>query len=181
MIIVLEGLEGVGKTTLSQATCPLLQAKYVKTPPPELNPVRSFIAGLGSTEASFYFYLAGLFSIQEDIRQYKKADQHIILDRYIHSTIAYHSSGTDFVPPQFDGRNLVMPDVVIHITCSERVRTARVLARGFHLFDRVSNDDSAIKTYFASNSDFEHVNIKGVDESAHRLTSRIHARLSKKV
>jgi thymidylate kinase len=66
MIIVLEGLEGVGKTTLAEACAKQLNTNYIKTPPKEYNSARSYVASALNKEASFYFYLSGLFMIQNE-------------------------------------------------------------------------------------------------------------------
>lgn len=173
VLIVLEGLEGVGKTSLGSVAAPLLPAAYVKTPPPEFDDVRSFVAKLGDPAVNFHFYLSGLLAIQSRLRGH----DHVLVDRYLPSTIAYHDSGRSFVPPAFDVGLLAVPDLIVNVTCPPAKRALRVAGRGHHIYVRPSVDEPAIEAYFAKVADVEFVNDAPFEASVDALVRLIRDRL----
>ncbi|MBZ9850289.1 hypothetical protein LB565_20095 [Mesorhizobium sp. CA14] len=180
MIIVLEGLEGVGKTTLGLALAEATSSLYVKTPPAEFNPVRGAIAKAENRFANFYFYLSSIYTIQKTISPFKLSkDRHAVVDRYIYSTIAYHADGEDFNPPPFPVGSILSADLTVHIVCSDANREARVNNRGHHIFERVNSNEKAILTYFARQCDMEHKNDVTLEESTKSLAERIITRFTK--
>jgi dTMP kinase len=177
MLVVLEGLEGVGKTTLGSMAAERLELPYIKSPPPELNPVRDFIARTPDAEAGFYFYLAGLYAIQSKITAGISQKGAVIVDRYLASTIAYWDAGESFVPPAHDTDRLLVPDLTILITCDEETRLSRVGSRGFHIFERRSVNERAIETFLKTCCNETFVNDGNLDHSVERLCALIRSRL----
>lgn len=174
MIIVLEGLEGVGKSTLAAKLSALLGSKTVKTPPPEFGAVRDVVAALDNPSVSFYFYLSSVLAIQRDIFSFKgDVSRHVIVDRYILSTVAYHSSGETFVPPAYQKSALIPADIVVHIGCGESQRLQRLEQRGFHIFNRAKHNDAAIKDFFNRSCDFNFENDRPIDKSAELLLASL--------
>lgn len=173
MIIVLEGLEGVGKTTLSKMISSALPAEYLKSPPPDLNLVRGYYSEINDKSANFYFYLSGLAALQEQIKPFKGSENHLVIDRYIDSTIAYHADGVNFTAPAYESSAFLVPDLKIHITCPEQDRLDRMQNRGFHIFDRPKSDEKAIRQYFSENSHTDYENVGDLDQSASKLVDLI--------
>jgi thymidylate kinase len=182
MIIVLEGLEGVGKTTIGTILAKKFGAKYVKTPPQEFNSARALIASDPSRYTRFYFYLSGLFVIQTALSPCRESlTDHVVVDRYIHSTIAYHDRGESFTPPAYESEKLMSADLTVHVTCNEAERLRRKQARGFHLFDRVESNEIQINEYLCSVSNFELRNNGNLKTTTNELAFRINEWLSKNV
>jgi len=179
MVIVLEGLEGTGKTSLAIRVCKRDSYQYIKTPPPEYNSVRSFVAAQNSPDMEFYFYLSGVFAVQSKLKPFKGARQHIIVDRYIHTPIAYHARGAKFSYPAFEEARLLRADLTIHVTCNATERVQRKEQRGFHLFERAEFDDEKIESYFRAVCDVEFCNEGSLEESCSRLSRLIAARVYK--
>lgn len=177
VLVVLEGLEGVGKTALGKAVALELGATYLKTPPPDMNCCRGFIASTASPFANFYFYLAGLYAMQGKIVELLKQNEIVIVDRYISSTIAYHAEGESFDPPVYDDKSLAKPDSVILIRCDSKVRRSRIEDRGLHIFERPPSNEAAISDYFSKVADIEFVNDKPLSESATALSALLRTRL----
>lgn len=173
MLIVLEGLEGVGKTSLGQAAAALLDAEYVKTPPAQLNGVRAYIASLDNPAVNFHFYFAGLLAVQRQIG----GDGLVLCDRYLRSTIAYHDAGRSFETPLSGLDLLAVPDLTVHVTCTAATRNERVAARGNHIYDRPIVNEVAIEEYFASVADVKFENERPFQESVAALVDLIGKRL----
>ena len=181
MLVALEGLEGVGKTTLGKMVAERLPATYLKSPPDEMNSARAFVARQGDPACSFYFYLSSLYAMQRAIEGALDQGRGVIADRYIGSTIAYHDQGRSFVPPAFDPRGLRKADVTVHVRCDADARSARLEQRGFHIFDRNRSEDGAIEAYFTRACDFDFSNDEAIDVSAERLTRILRERFGKHV
>jgi thymidylate kinase len=169
MLVTLEGLEGVGKTTLGKLLAARHSATYIKSPPEEMNGPRGYISAKSSSRCSFYFYLSGLFAIQEEIEYGLRARGCVLVDRYLYSTIAYHDQGRSFAAPEFDAKGIRKPDLAIHVRCDPAAREARLKGRGFHIFDRAQSDEPAISRYFSDVCDVEFFNDDPVNDSVASL------------
>lgn len=180
MLIALEGLEGVGKTTLGKLVAERIGATYIKSPPPEMNPVRGFIAETLSPGANFYFYLAGLCALQADIEA-NLLKGAVIVDRYIDSTIAYHRFGRDFDAPRFEESLIRSPDMTLVVTCPEEVRADRIAARGLHIFERHAANEEAIAVYLLKRADLVFDNVADLNTSITKLSALLSERLRKNV
>jgi len=179
VLVVLEGLEGVGKTTMGLKAAARLGAEYVKSPPPELNSVRAFVASSANANVNFYFYLAGLHAIQNRIGLGIAERGCVIVDRYLSSTIAYHDAGHSFDAPPFDDSALRKPDFLVRVTCDETLRRSRIADRGLHIYERSSCDEEAIDGYLANTCDIEIRNDGSLEDAINRLVELIAERLGK--
>jgi len=182
MIIVLEGLEGSGKTTLGLRLAQALPASYIKTPSTEYNAVRSAVAASPSKYTRFYLYLSSLFLAQNELRPFKEnVAKHIVVDRYLHSTIAYHDYGGCFVVPPYEEPSLLRADLTVLVTCDPGERQRRKKERGFHLFDRELSNEGAIEVYFRTVVDWEFHNVGDPDKATDDLRDRIRKWLAENV
>lgn len=85
LFIVVEGVDGVGKTALSQKLCSYLNAKYLKTPLRVLKPLESIFVGKNREfETIGFLFLAVLTGIY--IRMFR-IFKPIVCDKYILTTI----------------------------------------------------------------------------------------------
>lgn len=138
-LIVFEGIDGVGKSTLTDA--------LVKRMNKEGEPACSFSAlGVSSLltsaqkrwareeapiEGSLALYCASLIHKSEYIRA-ALAGRSIVMDRYVHSVLADHLARG--LPESYAKHVLALPfeqpEHVIHVRAQERIRLTRAHERG---------------------------------------------------
>ncbi|XP_006626242.3 UMP-CMP kinase 2, mitochondrial [Lepisosteus oculatus] len=137
-VIIVEGLDATGKTTLTQSLSQALEGSLLKSPPECLSPWRvRFDAEPPLIRRAFYalgnYITAGQIATQS-------AHSPVIVDRYWHSTAAYaiatEVSGKAENLPALSSdvyrwpSDLLKPDLVVLLTVSPAERQRRLQARG---------------------------------------------------
>lgn len=126
--IVLEGLNGVGKTTVGKLLAERLGGEYYRTPPPPFDQIRERIDSSGDPIVRYYFYLSSVCYASIQIGQ-KRRKTPVVCDRYILTTQCYHSVlGISVV--NTDSLQLEKPDLTVLLTCREPERQVRLSQRG---------------------------------------------------
>lgn len=167
--IVIEGVDGVGKTTLAKSLCKQLKGAYYKTPPTVFETINhkgntfSLKAHLAqdfidSPRARFLFYLSGVLLASKEISHLLKQSD-VVCDRYLSSTMAYHFEADvalrelDLAPLQ-----ILQPDIELLLTIQDQDSLAgRLNSRP----NKSSNQN--IKTLFRVQSIFRELSIKEID------------------
>lgn len=132
--VVLEGLDGVGKTTAATTLAERLGAKLLRTPPDCMRSFRPYFdrAEDASRKA---FYEVGNFMAGEEAAASLAKGQSVVIDRYYASTFSYRYGRSDApLPPAGDAAyawpaELHKPDRMILITLPEADRLARRASR----------------------------------------------------
>ena len=150
LFIVCEGLSGAGKTEFAKALSKKTNALYFKTPPYSLNRFRSLIDKNFNYKYRYYFYLLSVFLSSEKIKKILKK-QPVICDRYIYTTLAFHSAigikthnikYFDFLYPA---------DITFFVDCKNNVRLKRLYKRGLTYNDemevKLNTDKKFLKEY----------------------------------
>lgn len=132
MIIVFEGHDGVGKTSVINSVKRLLQLNgknvtIVKNPSKIYKNVRDGIKN--NLSASFYFsYSASMFALYEAEYMKRLGYNIILMDRYYYSTLVSHMSrGFHVDMNYFDV--FLKPDLVFWLKVSEETRCERLFGR----------------------------------------------------
>lgn len=133
MFIAIEGLDGTGKSTLVSALARHLATEPLRTPDAAFAPVR-LVADqhlAGSPRAHTLFYATMVQFASDAARQKASRGEHVIVDRYWSSTVAYdlvfrHSG----LPFDELAEGLFRPDITIFLEASLEVRRQRILGRG---------------------------------------------------
>jgi len=130
--IVLEGLDGVGKSTLVRRLAHECGYQRMTTPGADILPMRSDIMDrLGSSQtARALFYAATVQAEGEKALAFNKQGKTIVMDRYSASTIAYaHERGVTLDLNAVLSR-AVKPHLSILLTLDETERQLRLNQRG---------------------------------------------------
>jgi thymidylate kinase len=98
-VIVIEGVDGTGKTSVAKILTKKMKGEYYKTPPKELDMMKKMFNS-GEVDAKYLFYLATLINSSKNIQEISKK-RPVIVDRFLASTICYH---------QLDGAKIELVD-----------------------------------------------------------------------
>jgi dTMP kinase len=139
-LIVVEGLDGVGKTTLSRGIADALGAVWRTTPSPDLRAHRApFDAAYREIPAaSQLFYAASVVAAGQATEADLAAGRDVVFDRYWCTTRAYARAAGSVL--RLDEVEAILPcaDVTLLVELSEDERWRRVEARGASDLDRAS-------------------------------------------
>ncbi|MED5371895.1 MAG: thymidylate kinase [Myxococcota bacterium] len=138
LFIVLEALDGVGKTTLAKGLAARLGGVAMNTPGEGLRAVSGQILdGLGPNQpARCLFYAGSVIARGEEARALVEGGQTVVMDRYWLSTISYaRARGVEAALDQVEAL-VPAPDVTLLLTLDEEERQRRMQARGFTAADR---------------------------------------------
>ena len=86
--ILIEGLDGTGKSTLCRNLCSILSAVPLRTPPDAMRPFREFF-DLTRRDLREGYYMCGNFMAGEELKRHASANSIVVLDRYFPGTLAY--------------------------------------------------------------------------------------------
>lgn len=138
LFIVLEALDGVGKTTLARDLAHRLGGVSMDTPGPELRAVSpTVLAGLGpDQDARCLFYAASVLALGRRARDLADTGTIVIMDRYWLSTVSYARTRGATVALDAVERSVPRPDITVLLTLDEDERQRRLHSRGFTAADR---------------------------------------------
>ncbi len=141
LFVVVEGLDGVGKTTIVQKLERRLSAVAMRTPARELHGVRETIlrAYASSPLATTLFYASTLAAASREIAQWQAAGRAVVLDRYFLSTCVYGEVVRAMDHPgdllEVLASRLVPADVTVYLFADRKRRRERMRARGHMGFE----------------------------------------------
>lgn len=104
--IVLEGLDGVGKSTIGKALAYRLNGKYLRTPPDSMLAYREYFSPYKSEPLTTEelalrkaYYMVGNFMAGNEMKDTVSQGVSVVMDRYYASTIAYlYGKTTGIIP-----------------------------------------------------------------------------------
>lgn len=130
-LIVIEGISGVGKTSIAKALSKEISAIYIKTPIEPLDTIRSEVDSVFSNESKALYYLSSIVELSSRIDEMLKHSS-VVIDKYIYSSMVYPKiNGIDFEIPSW--LNIRKPDFAFLITLNENIRIERLIQRGSDL------------------------------------------------
>ncbi|XP_029821642.1 UMP-CMP kinase 2, mitochondrial [Manacus vitellinus] len=137
-VIVFEGLDATGKTTVTEAVKDNLNGILLRSPPPCISQWRTVFDD-EPTPIKRAFYAAGNYILASEIAK-ASTQAPVIIDRYWHSTAAYtiatETNGkVKDLPPAHDEvyqwpEDLLKPDLVLLLTVDPEERVQRLQRRG---------------------------------------------------
>lgn len=138
--VLFEGANCTGKTTLAKRIATILDWNYFYSVPDELIPSQEILSKYGSSEDRFRFY-----SVCNSLRlldyQEINCNSGIIVDRYIFSTVAYHSlslgkSLDDYFYEVIHRSEFRKPSLIIYLTASPDAIRNRIMNRETYSVER---------------------------------------------
>lgn len=139
-LVVIEGLDGTGKSTLAGRLAARMGATLLRTPPAELASVRPAIdaAFARSPVAAQLFYGASVVHASDRARAILASGAPVVIDRYWLSTVAYAQCRDAHVDLSSVEPMLLRADLTVFLEVDERARRERLDARGMTAADRDS-------------------------------------------
>lgn len=132
MFIVLEGLDGVGKSTLAHGLAHTLGSTLMSTPGGEFAALRGEILHtLHEDQLGKALFYAATVSFQgrKAVEMVARGGT-VVMDRYWASTVAYARTRGVTVDLDALGPAIAKPDITVLITLDEAQRVARLTGRG---------------------------------------------------
>lgn len=130
IFVVIEGLDGSGKSTIAKMLSEAFDCYYYETPAGYYKQIRTLVDnGLDIIE-HYLFYLAAVRYASQQIQSMLK-QRSVICDRYIYSTLAYHRTLGLGITINIDELQLLMPDYVFYLQISEEIQLQRLKERGY--------------------------------------------------
>ncbi len=131
--IVFEGLDGAGKTTLARMLAEQQSLSYFTSIPQNLVSLKPLVDDTSSPIATFHFYsLCNSIRSQEYASRVKTST--VIADRYVFSTLAYHSlllqqDLSYHLEILKSEPKFLMPNIIVYVTASDEVISQRITNR----------------------------------------------------
>ncbi|WP_327037999.1 hypothetical protein [Micromonospora maris] len=143
MIIAVEGLDGVGKTTVSRLLAGRLDATYLGLPPPELLLRTTALFRRHDSLARYLYYLSGVAATAAVARP----NLVVVADRYVASAHALHLHVTGEAAEILRNLPLPAPALTFYLTADEQSRRARLSRRATPLdpFEQALNDSDMFR------------------------------------
>lgn len=167
--IVLEGLDGAGKTSIGEYLAKEYGFVGVKTPTPIFEQIRSYI-DKQDVYTKLMFYYAGNFDASKKIEK-QLQESSVICDRYFYSSLVYFAYFSGYtiketleLMEKLTGK-LLLPDTVIYLTVSDEERMNRLKER--------SIETSSTDAYFIKNIHRCHVMEKLYLELMELMSDRV--------
>lgn len=134
MIIVLEGIDGSGKSTVGKLLAEINKGIYYPTPPKSFQSKKEQIDMFASNKEHYNFYLKAIKFASEEIKLLNQ-NQLIIIDRYWLTTYVYHKiMGVEVSINDF--YDIIQPQITFLFTVNQKNQLERLNKRGMSAGDR---------------------------------------------
>ena len=148
--IVLEGVDGTGKSTVARLLANDPDIEAIESPPFPFDSIKQSVLESAAPMARIAYFMAGNMQISARVTNPLQT-KHLLCVRYVFSTLAYHSAleninATELQPlVQIFSRWITLPDAVIFLDVSADVQASRLRGRV----------DGALQSRLASSTSFQ--------------------------
>lgn len=122
--IVIEGIDGCGKSAVARLLAERLGAWCYETPPPPFTCIRRHIDAYASVEVHHLFYLAAVLYASDEIRALLHT-QDVVCVRYVMTTVVYHSVLGSALQLDVESLHCVQPDYVFLLCVTDEAERQR--------------------------------------------------------
>jgi UMP-CMP kinase 2 len=133
--IVIEGLDGIGKSTVVIALAKKINGIIIETPPKIIKPYRSIFTNTDDLSSIKTYYKLGNYISGNKIKKEIKHGYNVIVDRYYASTLAYTLGQSTEDLSELSNKiykwpkDMYKPDYMILLTMNEEDRINRLNKR----------------------------------------------------
>lgn len=127
--VSLEGLHGVGKSTVAAMVADRMGLSLTPTIPDAFSSARRCVNDGTCIEARFMFFLAATLSAGETIQEKNRKGEDVIVESYIFRSIAFHEGMGSEITVSLQS-SFFLPSHTVLLLCDPEVRARRLKERG---------------------------------------------------
>ena len=131
--VLIEGLDGVGKSTACLKLAEKLNGRIIKTPPESMASGRNYFVNEKPQYREGY-YMVGNYISGNEIKEVTESGTNVVIDRFYPSTKAYiHGKDLSFDIESYSEEwpyPILKPDYIFLLRLSNDVRISRLMGRG---------------------------------------------------
>jgi dTMP kinase len=149
--IVIEGMDGCGKSTITDLLAKRIAAESYKTPPCPVSLIRKDIDNCQDRFASFFYYMASNFYAATEIKTILNTNKSVVCDRYYYTTLSAYSEEVESFFSDFASGcdiltgKILKPDYAFFLDVSEEERIQRLKKRVNLSVDDLESMDPLIR------------------------------------
>lgn len=129
-LVVIEGVDAVGKTTIARMLEDALGYTYLYTPQAPFSVIRSLVEEMEDINTRFFYYLTSVIGVQPQLKSMLASGKKVVIDRYVYSTMAMHTVlGAKVQSVNMRELPIIWPNVGILLTTQTDVRIKRMESR----------------------------------------------------
>lgn len=129
LLILFDGVDGTGKSTIAKEVAAQLDAYYYKSPPEPYASRRDLVPLQEDPAGRLQFFMAANQQTSEEIKDLVKMGVPVVMDRYWPTTYAHHVAMQPELAMNFDPSGFIQPDISFFLFASERLRANRIARR----------------------------------------------------
>jgi dTMP kinase len=131
-LLVIEGLDGAGKSTLTKVVASALNAELLSTPGRDFDDMRPFLEEnyKDHPDSRQLFYFSTVVRCSDKARSALAAGRNVVIDRYLASTQVYAQLRGPHLLLENLEKRLIQPDLWVFLDCADHERKRRMQRRG---------------------------------------------------
>ncbi|MFA6295129.1 MAG: dTMP kinase [Candidatus Paceibacterota bacterium] len=149
MFIVLEGIDGSGKTTLATIIAARCSGITYVTPPKKYRKLRRHVDTSSSLQRHYDFYRDAVTEASLEISAMISSGKTVVCDRYWLSTLVYHRAGKMILDGS-DFSQLIQPDLTVLLLVGQEEQVRRYRERGMESGNNIDGFQTEINNLYCA-------------------------------